>query len=90
MWTVLEERDAVKAIDKLQPQVLRTFHAWRAIVIQQGPAGLRNIKAFHDEKLAGRLSHLRSSRLSRQWRVIYSVDADTVTVTVERVTAHDC
>jgi len=49
---------------------------------------LRAIKGFHDEKLRGKLSHLRSSRLSLQWRIIYRVDANTVTVTVERVTPH--
>ena len=88
MWQVLETHDAVKAIDKLPPPVLRNYEAWRAIVRQQGPHGLRAIKGFHDGRLAGRLTRLRSSRLSRQWRVIYSVEADTVTVTVERITAH--
>ena len=32
------------------------------------------------------MAHLRSSRLTLQWRIIYSVKADTVTVTVEQVT----
>ena len=47
------------------------------------------IKAFHDEKLAGKLAHLRSSRLSEQWRVLYRVDADVVTVFVERIMPRD-
>ena len=88
MWRVLEEHAAVKAIDKLPRHVLTNYEAWRAIVLQSGPQGLRMIKSFHDEKLAGRLKHLRSSRLSQQWRVIYSVEADIVTVRVERITAH--
>lgn len=88
MWTVLEAKDAAKAIDKLPPQVAEKYAIWCAIVRQSGPQGLRLIKSFHDEKLAGRLAHLRSSRLSLQWRVIYSVKADVVTVHVEGINPH--
>jgi plasmid maintenance system killer protein len=88
MWTVVEEKAAVKAIDRLPPQVAEKYSVWLAIVTQSGPRGLRSIKSFHDEKLSGKLSHLRSSRLSQQWRVIYSVEADIVTVRVEQVTPH--
>jgi len=61
----------------------------RAVVRQSGPQGLRAIKSFHDEKLAGKLTHLRSSRLSQQWRVLYYVEVEVVTVYVEKVTPHD-
>lgn len=61
---------------------------WLAIVSESGPQGLRSVKSFHDEQLGGRLRHLRSSRLSLQWRVIYSVSKTTVTVYVEQVTPH--
>jgi plasmid maintenance system killer protein len=88
MWTVVEEKDATKAIDKLPPQAAAKYVAWLAIVRQSGPQGLRAIKGFHDEKLGGKLAHLRSSRLTLQWRVIYRVEADVVTVTVERITPH--
>ena len=88
MWTVLEESEATKVIDKLQPQVAEKYAFWCAIVRQSGPAGLRTIKSFHDEKLGGKLKGLRSSRLNIQWRVIYRVEAREVTVTVERVTPH--
>jgi plasmid maintenance system killer protein len=86
MWTILEEREAAKAIDKLPHQVAEKYAFWCAVVRQSGPHGLRAIKSFHDEKLAGRLAHLRSSRLSLQWRVIYRVEAEVVTVYVERIT----
>jgi hypothetical protein len=36
-----------------------------------------------------KLGHLRSSRLSGQWRVRYGVEADVVTVYVERLSPHD-
>ena len=89
MWTIREARDAAKAIDKLPPQVAEKYAFWCAIVRQSGPHGLRALKSLHDEKLSGKLAHLRSSRLSQQWRVIYRVEADVVTVHVERVTPHD-
>jgi plasmid maintenance system killer protein len=89
MWTILEERDAAKALDKLPHQVAEKYAFWCAIVRQSGPHGLRTIKSFHDEKLAGKLAHLRSSRLSQQWRVLYRVDATVVTVYVERITPHE-
>lgn len=88
MWTVLESKDAKKAIDRLPPPIAEKYTFWLAIVRQSGPQGLRLIKSFHDEKLSGELAHLRSSRLSKQWRVIYSVHADIVTVIVEAVTPH--
>jgi plasmid maintenance system killer protein len=89
MWTVVEDRAAVKAIDRLPPQVAEKYAFWLAIVRQSGPKGLRAIKSFHDEKLSGKLAHLRSSRLSLQWRIIYRSEATVVTVFVERVTPHD-
>jgi plasmid maintenance system killer protein len=89
MWSMVEARDAVKALDKLARRILEKYEIWCAIVRQSGPQGLREIKSFHDEKLSGKLAHRRSSRLSDQWRVLYHVEAETVTVYVERVTPHD-
>jgi proteic killer suppression protein len=89
MWVVVETKAAEKAIGTLQKAEKETYQIWLQIVRLQGPLGLRAIKGFHDEKLEGPLKHLRSSRLSKQWRVIYSVEKETVTVKVERVTPHD-
>ncbi len=88
MWTVLEQRAAAKAIDKLPHHVGEKYAFWCAIVRQSGPEGLRAIKSFHDEKLTGKLASIRSSRLNEQWRVLYRVEADVVTVFVERITPH--
>ncbi|GAC1352137.1 MAG: hypothetical protein NVS3B20_07360 [Polyangiales bacterium] len=89
MWRVVEERAAAKAIGRFQPQIAEKYALWCAIVRQSGPNGLRSIKSFHDEKLTGKLAHLRASRLSLQWRVIYRVEAEVVSVYVERITPHD-
>ena len=88
-WTIVEERDAVKVIDALPPQIAGKYTTWLSIVREQGPQGLRAIKGFHDEKLSGELRQLRSSRLNQQWRVIYRVESNIVTVYVERITPHD-
>lgn len=89
MWTIVEESGAAKVIDRLPPRIAEKYALWCAIVRQTGPVGLRAIKSFHDEKLSGKLAHLRSSRLSSQWRVLYRVRADVVMVEVERITPHD-
>jgi proteic killer suppression protein len=89
MWTIVEEREASKVLDKLPRHVGEKYAFWCAIVRQSGPHGLRAIKSFHDEKLRGKLSDLRSSRLNEQWRVLCRVHADVVTVYVERLGPHD-
>lgn len=54
-----------------------------------GPLGLRLIKGFHDEALAGGWKGYRSSRLGDQWRVIFCIVADETLFQVESITAHD-
>jgi addiction module RelE/StbE family toxin len=54
-----------------------------------GPAGLRLIKGFHDERLYGEWEGYRSSRLNAQYRVIYKVEERRILVVVMDVTAHD-
>ena len=45
MWTVLETREAAKALDKAPADVVRKFQAWTAIVQQSGAQGLRRCEA---------------------------------------------
>ena len=89
MWEVLYHRNAAKRIKKLPPQVREKLDVWAQIVEQQGPVGLREFSGFNDEALTGDWQGYRSSRLNRQYRVIYSIDDDTVCVLVVDVTAHD-
>jgi mRNA-degrading endonuclease RelE of RelBE toxin-antitoxin system len=88
MWTVLESKEAAKILDKLPPNILEKYEFWCSVVRMSGPAGLRHIKGFHDEKLQGKLRGLRSSRLSLQWRVVYQVESSIVTVLVDKITPH--
>jgi plasmid maintenance system killer protein len=89
MWTVLESHNAAKGISKAPRQVAEKYEVWLAIVRQSGPAGLRLIRGFNDEALSGNWKAYRSSRWNAQWRVIYRVEANIVSVYVVEITPHD-
>ncbi len=58
------------------------------MILRHGPEKLKEFPGFHDEKLKGKHSGERSSRLSSQYRVIYSVERGVVTVFVLEITPH--
>ncbi|MDA2923493.1 type II toxin-antitoxin system mRNA interferase toxin, RelE/StbE family [Acidobacteria bacterium AH-259-L09] len=89
MWAVYEHRRVVKRLGRLPIEILKRYEKWKDIVRISGPAGLRLIKGFHDEALAGEWKGHRSSRLGQQYRVIYKVVAQKVLVQVIDLTAHD-
>ena len=91
MWKILEHRDADKELSsgRVPTEILKRYEKWKDIAALSGPQGLRAIKGFHDEALTGTWKGFRSSRLNEQWRVIYSVESDVLTVKVLRVTPHD-
>jgi addiction module RelE/StbE family toxin len=69
--------------------VLKRYEKWKDVVRLSGPRGLRSIRGFRDESLVGEWKGHRSSRLNRQYRVIYRVDRDRVVVKVVDVNPHD-
>ena len=89
MWTIFEASSVAKIVGRLPGNVVEKYEIWKAIVRVDGPAGLRTIKGFHDESLEGSWRGFRSSRLNRQYRVIYRVVSMEVRVFVERISAHD-
>lgn len=90
MWRVEEHTRVDRALARSVPDdILKRYEKWKDIVRLSGPAGLRLIKGFRDEALAGEWRGCRSSRLNLQWRVIYRVEAERVLVQVIRVTPHD-
>jgi len=90
MWLVEEHRDVDKELSGSVPlDILKRYEKWKDIASLSGPQGLRAIKGFHDEALAGKWKGYRSSRLNEQWRVIYKIVADALLVRVVRVTPHD-
>ena len=91
MWKILESRQADKELSsgRVPVDILKRYEKWKDIAMISGPQGLRSIKGFRDESLSGDWKDFRSSRLNEQWRVIYSIEADVMSVQVIRVTPHD-
>lgn len=89
MWRIQEHRDIAKTCQKLPRSVLKKYELWKAIVFRHGPGKLMEFPGFHDEKLRGQRSGQRSSRLSLQYRVIYAVERDIVTVWVLEIIPHN-
>jgi len=89
MWVVYEHRRVARQIKSLPTDILKRYEKWKDIINVSGPDGLRLIKGFHDESLRGEWKGFRSSRLGRQFRVIYKVERDQVLVQVVNINAHD-
>jgi toxin HigB-1 len=88
MWIIREHTDIPKSCAKAPQAVVRKYELWKEIVFRHGPEKLREFPGFNDEKLKGRRKGERSSRLSLQYRVIYTVDRSIVTVFVLEITPH--
>ena len=88
MGTILEHRDLDKTCRKLPEQIIKKYELWKDIVFRHGPEKLKEFPGFHDESLKGDRQGQRSSRLSLQYRVIYSVGRHSVTVFVLEITPH--
>ena len=88
MWQILEHHDIKKISRKLPLAVVEKYELWKEVVGEHGPAKLRELPGFRDEMLKGERFGERSSRLSRQYRVIYTVEQSIVTVNVLEITPH--
>ena len=88
MWSILEHRTIAKTCRKLPIRVVKKYELWKDIVFRHGPGKLKEFSGFHDEKLTGTRAGQRSSRLSLQYRVIYTVEKEMVTVSVIDINAH--
>ena len=89
MWHILEHKSIQKTCRKLPVQVLKKYELWKDIVFRHGPDKLKEFPGFHDENLKGDRSGQRSSRLSIQYRVIYVVNRNIVTIRVLDINPHD-
>ncbi len=88
MWHIREHHKLDKVVAKLPLQVVKKYELWKNIVFRHGPDKLREFPGFHDEKLKGEFKGQRSSRLSLQYRVIYSIEKEVVSVYVIDITPH--
>lgn len=89
MWHIIEHHDIEKTCRKLPLAVVKKYELWKDIVFRHGPEKLREFQGFHDEKLTGKREGQRSSRLSLQYRVIYTVEKDSITVLVLEIMPHN-
>ena len=89
MWRIEEHRRVDKQVSSLSRDVLKRYEKWKDIAMLSGPSGLRLIKGFHDEALAGEWKGHRSSRLGVQYRVIYRTAPEQQLFQVISITAHD-
>ncbi len=88
MWRIREYKGLDKIIAKLPLQVVKKYELWKDIVFRHGPDKLREFPGFHDKRLKGDFEGKRSSRLNIQYRVIYSIEKEIVSVYVIDITAH--
>jgi addiction module RelE/StbE family toxin len=90
MWRIEEHRRVDKQLSGAVPKdFLKQYEKWKDIARLSGLPGLRLIKGFHDEALSGEWKGYRSSRLGLQWRVIYRIAVDALSIQVVQVTPHD-
>lgn len=88
MWSVFEHKRLAKAIKKAPQEIRIKYEAWKRTVELLGPLGLREVRGFNDEALKGDWRGYRSSRLNKQWRVIYKLEGEEFAVYVVEVTPH--
>jgi len=89
MWEIFEHRNLVRKLPRIPVEVLKRYEKWKDIVTISGPEGLLQIKGFHDEALRGEWKGHRSSRLGKQYRVIYKIANQQLYVQVINLTGHD-
>ena len=74
MWEIYEHNSLVRKLGRIPVEILKRYEKWKDIVAISGPQGLRLIKGFHDEILKGQWRGFRSSRLGKQYRIIYKIE----------------
>lgn len=89
MWEVYEHNTLARRLKKLPIEILKRYEKWKDIAMLSGPPGLRLIKGFHDEALQGKWKGFRSSRLGKQYRLIYKIENKQLYVKVIDITPHD-
>ena len=89
MWEIFEHSSLVRKLPRIPSEVLKRYEKWKDIVTISGPEGLRLIKGFHDESLRGQWRGFRSSRLGKQYRIIYKIENKKLYVKVINITPHD-
>jgi proteic killer suppression protein len=72
-YHVFFAKQAEKDILKIPEHIAVKLQAWIDDVEERGLSHASRSPGFHDERLEGKLSGLRSIRLSRSYRAVYEV-----------------
>ena len=81
---------AEKQLRKMPQHIKDNLIIWVLAIEQDGLEEVRKVPGYHDEPLKGDRAGQRSIRLSRAYRAIYEIKADSAKfVSVEEVTKHD-
>ena len=89
MWLIYEHRRLDKQLARAPLEVQKRYEKWKDIVAISGPSGLRLIRGFRDEALVGDWKGFRSSRLNLQYRVIYQIEGNKLSVQVVEINPHE-
>ena len=89
MWEIYEHNALVRKLGRIPVEILKRYEKWKDIVAISGPQGLRLIKGFQDEAFKGQWRGFRSSRLGKQYRLIYRNENNKFYVKVIDITPHD-
>jgi mRNA-degrading endonuclease YafQ of YafQ-DinJ toxin-antitoxin module len=89
MWRIEEHTRIDKQVDSVPKGILKRYEKWKDIAAIPGPPGLRLIKGFHDEALAGKWKGFRSSRLGHPWRVIYRILPEQFLFQITSIASYD-
>jgi plasmid maintenance system killer protein len=89
MWVIQEHRSIPKSMRYLPSWIVKEYEVWKDLVHRHGPDILRQFPGYHDELLKGDRTGQRSSRLNRQYRVIYAIDREVIVIYVLEITPHD-
>ena len=89
MWEIYEHRRVTRQLKRLPVEILKRYEKWKDIVTISGPRGLGAIRGLRDEALRGELRGHRSSRLGGQYRIIYRIAEEEVSVMVIDPSAHE-
>ena len=89
MWQIFEKKTLQKSVKKLPKDVLKHYELWKRIVEHQGVTGLKRIPGYNDEALKGEWKGFRSSRLTKQWRVLYTAIGKELAVYVVDINPHN-
>ncbi len=87
---IVESKTSLKQIKRMPNYLIKKYQIWCNLLVEHGHSILLDFPGYHDEKLQGELADYRSSRLNKQWRVIYSVDQESkvTVINILKITPH--